>query len=261
VENLATLTIEEGVIVNAGSWDINLDWGILSPLDTVTWNGNGFSMDGRYGYSIKNCVFNGSAAGGVGSGIAFHLSHCNNSIITNTVIENYWGDSILTGDNCTFTNNTLNARAKIYGDSCTLTNNTGSNEIRGSSDNSAFESNACEISMSDSSNNTFMNSSGSIYVEGDYNTFMNNSGSIYANGDYNTISKTPYQTVAFRWVIRAPTAQSRTTSYLTTLVLSCVVMGLITTQPRTTSYLTAAPASNCVAITIRSRTTPYLTTV
>jgi len=103
VEKGVTLTIQSGVTVNNGQY---LVIGTIAPLDTVTFNGEGIYLEHVDGYSIKNCVFNGTTAS-YSTGI--ELYECNNCIISNNVVENYLEDGIHlhTSGRNTHTDNTL----------------------------------------------------------------------------------------------------------------------------------------------------------
>jgi len=87
----ATLTIGKDVVVNMDSNKINMI-GILSDLDSVEFNGGSLFVEGIDGFSIKDCIFNGSSGGGF---YGIEIKNCNDSVITNTEIRYYTkGDGI-----------------------------------------------------------------------------------------------------------------------------------------------------------------------
>ena len=174
VEEKVTLTIQSGVTVN-DNYGITIR-GTIAPLDTVTFNGGKIYLEHLDGYSIKNCVFNGS-------GIA--LDECNNCIISDSIVENCVGSGIaLSGSNNTLSNNTANHNGygiALSGPGNTLTYNT-------------FNNNGYGISLSSSNDNTVTGNT--VNHNGDGITLWNSSNNMLTS---NSVNNNGYNGIISGW--------------------------------------------------------------
>ena len=180
VQDGAILTIENGMTVNSGTHRLKIINGSLSPLQSATFNGNGIYLHETDGCSIKDCVFDGTAV--AGGDIAIKLDHCDNCIISDTVVKNYPSRSIYLRSSygCTLTNNTVSDISDhgIYllsSSDCTLTGNTASNN----SDHGIYlyKSSKCTLT-----GNTALNNKYGIYLEDSNDNTLNNNSAL--NNEY-----------------------------------------------------------------------------
>jgi parallel beta-helix repeat protein len=201
-QNYPKLTIENGVTVNGGGviYVDEYKEGTIAPLDSVTFNGVGISLESFHDYSIKNCVFNTGSGIALGNpvnctisnniiehcGIGIYLhSHglnwsCNNIVTNNTANYNGYGISLYsqgfsTNDNNILTNNTANYNGYgIYQDQTSrniLTSNTANYNGYG-------------IYLSTSWDNTLTNNTANH--NDNYGIFMDDSNTLTGNtANYN----------------------------------------------------------------------------